>query len=547
MSGHQVLRRWSKTSAAWWAALVVLCTILLLPLTVVDVPPLLDYPNHLARAYVLAWGQQDPFLSRMYLPHWAIIPNLAIDIILPPMLRVLPVHVAGRIFLGITLLLPVIGAVLYSTAIFGRRSYWSIAVCLVACNGLFLLGFVNFQFGIGLALICAAAWVARREAHPASTAAIGAISAVVLFFCHLMGLLFFLILVGSFEIERTWVSYRQGEPLITTAARRAMLLLSVIAIPTALYMASAFADVGTGITWETDQEKLMRSAMPLLNYNLPLDAVSAGLLAAFLLACAALRLIRVPLGSAVALGVVGGIFGVAPLGFKGTGYIDARFAVMFGFLVFATIRPARLPSRAALMVATVVLLLFGIRTSQVATVWYAHNRDLAELRDVISVVQPGSRVLVATVDDNEAAPAKRGFMRRQFLSDGTRLDGHSAALLLIERDAFWTFLFANPDQQPIELRSPYREIAAATLGIPTIHLLTTSSPIQADLRKFPMAGRWSCCYDYVLLLEAGARPDFSNANLELVRKSDFANLFRIMRPAPPVAASPVEQHAELSR
>jgi hypothetical protein len=62
-----------------------------------------------------------------------------------------------------------------------------------------------------------------------------------------------------------------------------------------------------------------------------------------------------------------------------------------------------------------------------------------------------------------------------------------------------------------------------------------------------MAGRWSCCYDYVLLLEAGARPDFSNANLELVRKSDFANLFRIMRPAPPVAASPVEQHAELSR
>ncbi len=547
MSAHALLRRWSKTSAAWWAALVVLCTVLLLPLTVVDVPPLLDYPNHLARAYVLARGQQDAFLSKMYAPHWAIIPNLAIDMVLPPMLRVLPVYIAGRIFLAVTLLLPVIGTVLYSTAVFGRRSYWPIAVCLVACNGLFLLGFVNFQFGIGLALICAAAWVAWREAHPAATIAIGAVSAVLLFFCHLMGLVFFLILLGSFEVERIWVAYRQGDRFIAVAVRRAMVLLSIVVIPMALYMASAFADVGNRISWETDQEKLIRSAMSLLNYNLPLDVVSAGLLVVFLLSCAALRLIRVPLGSAVALGVVAGIFAVAPLGFKGTGYIDARFAVMFGFLVFATIRPARLPSRAALMVAAVALLLFGIRTSQVASVWYAHNRDLAELRDVISVVQPGSRVLVATVDDNEVAPAEHGFMWRQFLSDGTRLDGHTAALLLIERDAFWTFLFANPDQQPIELRSPYREIAAETLGIPTIRLLSTSSPIPADLRRFPMEGRWSCCYDYVLLLEAGARPDFSNPNLQLLRKSNYANLFRIMRPAPPVAASPVEQHAELSR
>ena len=121
-----------------------MCSLLLLPLTVVDVPPLLDYPNHLARDYVLALGQHDAFLSRMYAPHWAIIPNLAVDLVLPPLLWIMPVYTAGRILLAGTLLLPVIGAVLYSNAIFGRRSYWTIAVCLVACNGLFLLGFINF-------------------------------------------------------------------------------------------------------------------------------------------------------------------------------------------------------------------------------------------------------------------------------------------------------------------------------------------------------------------------------------------------------------------
>jgi hypothetical protein len=523
-----------------------MCSLLLMPLTVVDVPPLLDYPNHLARAYVLALGEQDTFLSQMYAPHWAIIPNLAVDFILPPLLWILPVHIAGRLLLAAALLVPVIGTALYSNAVFGRRSYWPIAACLVACNGLFLLGFINFQLGIGLALICAAAWVARREAHPVSTAAIGAICAVLLFFSHLMGLLFFLILVGSYEIEHAWASHRQGQKLSAVVARRVAWLIPIVVLSMALYAVSAFATVESRIVWETDHDKLIRAAMSLINYDLPLDIISAGLLIAFLLTCAGLRLIRLPLQSAVALGAVGFLYAVAPLGFKGTGYIDARFAVMFGFLVFAGVRPVRLPRRAALLVAVAVVALFAVRTSQVTAIWYAHNRDLAELRDVISEVEPGSRVLVATVDDNEVAPAERGFLRRQYLSDGTRLDGHTAALLLIERHAFWTFLFANPDQQPIELRSPYREIAAQTIGMPTIRLLSASSPVAGDLPGFPMEGRWSCCYDYVLLLEAGARPDFSNSNLELLRKSDYASLFRITHPAP-VAAASAGRRAELAQ
>jgi hypothetical protein len=525
--GIGFLLRLSQTPIAWWSTLIVLCSTLLMPLAVVDVPPLLDYPNHLARAYALAWGQQDAFLSRMYAPHWAIIPNLALDLVLPPLLWIMPVHIAGRILLAVALLLPVIGTVLYSNAIFGRRSYWSVAVCLVACNGFFLLGFINFQLGIGLALVCAAAWMARREAHPAATVAIGAICAVLLFFSHLMGLLFFLILLGSYEIERAWVSCRQGGPLIVVVARRAVWLLPVVAPPLALYVVSAFADVENRIVWETGHEKLIRAAMSLVNYNLPLDMVSASLLAAFLLTCAGLRLIRVPLRSAVALGAVGGLFAVAPFGFKGTGYIDARFAVMFGFLVFAGVRPVRLPDRAALLVAVAVVALFGVRTAQVAVVWYAHNRDLAELRDAMSVVEPGSRVLLALVDAKEVGPGQGTFLRRQYLSDGTRLDAHTAALLLIERHAFWTFLFAEPTQQPIRLRSPYRDIAARTIGIPDIRLLSAHSPVARDLPTFPMEGRWSCCYDYVLLLEAGARPDFSDRNLELLQKSDYASLFRI--------------------
>ena len=523
-----------------------MCATLVAPLALVDVPPLLDYPNHLARAYVLALGQHDAFLSQIYAPHWAILPNLGMDLVLPPLLWIMPVHLAGRMLLGVSLLLPVIGAILCSNATFGRlparslASYWPIAACLVACNGLFLLGFINFQLGIGLALICAALWMARRERYPRSTAAIGAICGVALFFCHLMGLAFFLILLGAYEAERAWVQHRpngtrvlhrHAAALLTILAQRSAWLLPVVAAPMLLYTLSAFADAGGPIAWETPHDKLIRAAMPLLAYNLPLDLLSAGLLAGFLLTAARLHWLNVKPRSVIALGALGFLYAAAPFGLKGTGYIDARFAVMFGFLLFAGIRPT-LPRRAALPVALVVLALFGLRTGLVAAVWHAHDRDLAELRDAIAPIEPGSRVLLAQVDIKEATPGQRGIPPRQFLSDGTRLNSHTAALVLIERHAFWTFLFADPNQQPIRLRPPYRDIANATLGIPDVRLLSAPAPIATDLATFPLEGRWSCCYDYVLLLEAGARPDFTSNNLTLIRKSDYASLFRVTRRAP---------------
>ena len=149
--------------------------------------------------------------------------------------------------------------------------------------------------------------MACRETHATLTAAIGAICAVLLFFSHLMGLAFFFILLGSYEAERSWIAYRRGGSLLAAIGRCGMLLLPAVTISLALYTASEFARVSNVIVWETVHDKLIRAAMSLINYNLPLDMLSAGLLAAFLLTCAARRLIRMPLRSAISLGVVGAL------------------------------------------------------------------------------------------------------------------------------------------------------------------------------------------------------------------------------------------------
>ena len=140
----------------------------------------------------------------MYTARWTIIPNLGTDLVLPPLLQLLPVHLAGRIVVGITILLPVVGTIAYSRAVFGSYSPWPLASGLVAYNATLLLGFMNFVAAIGIALLLAAAWIAWRERHRCGVAVACRLGTVALFFCHLMGLLFFYVLIAGYELEQLW-------------------------------------------------------------------------------------------------------------------------------------------------------------------------------------------------------------------------------------------------------------------------------------------------------------------------------------------------------
>ena len=168
-----------NTRGAWWTGVALLSAALLAPLLITDVPPLLDYPNHLARFVLLAAGPDDPTLGPIFTPHWTIIPNLATDVFVPPLLRLLLVHVAGRCLLGGILLLNLAGVLTLHRALFGRLSFWPLASGLVAYNSGFLLGFLNWQIGTGLAMLFAAAWLTWRERRPVATIAAAAAASVV--------------------------------------------------------------------------------------------------------------------------------------------------------------------------------------------------------------------------------------------------------------------------------------------------------------------------------------------------------------------------------
>jgi len=500
------------------SALAALCVILLAPLALVDVPPLLDYPNHLARAVVLAFGASDPILSQIYAAHWAIIPDLGTDLVLPPLLHVLPIFLAGRIVIGCTILLPVFGTIAYSRVIFGRRAAWPLASGLVAYNGTLLLGLLNFVAAIGIALLLAAGWMAWRQSYPWRTVTLTCIGTVALFFCHLMGVLLFYVLIASYELEWLW-SHRAQPPVLLA---RAATLLPLLAVPFGLYLMSPLALVPDHIEYLSIAGKIAQLAFPFTNYILPLDIVTSCVVGGFLLVSIVTRHCRITLHSTVALLLVSGLYLASPGAFKGTYFVDTRFIIMLGFLLFGALLPTDLPRGVGLAAVTVFIVLFGVRMVTVAYAWHQHRHDVAGMQSVIASVEPGARVFLTSVPPEQAPGYWRNGPLARRLSNGIRVDYHLAALLLIERRAFWPFLFDNPSQQPVETLQPYRaleERARSRAGHGSLAV-----PGKVDL----------CGFDYVLLLEAGGEPDLSHFaadRLLLLAQSDMAALFRIRRSA----------------
>src|ERR1700730_8772899 len=139
--------------------ILMLAAALLAPTWIVTFPPLLDYPNHLARSFVLAHLNDPAFtFSRFYRADWGAYPYLGMDASLAVLGRLLPIETAGRVYLSLCVL------ALPAAAWFFLRqaqpdaeaaSLWSL---LIAYNVFFLEGFLNFDLSIEVGLLALGLW-----------------------------------------------------------------------------------------------------------------------------------------------------------------------------------------------------------------------------------------------------------------------------------------------------------------------------------------------------------------------------------------------------
>src|ERR1700688_3873524 len=120
--------RSSHGSAIDWIV-GILFVVALLPLGFVDIIPMIDYPNHLARMHLLA-AAGTPDANPFYDITWKLYPNLATDLLVPQFARLMSVETALKLFFGFSQVLIVTGAIALERPIRGRHLVSGLAALL---------------------------------------------------------------------------------------------------------------------------------------------------------------------------------------------------------------------------------------------------------------------------------------------------------------------------------------------------------------------------------------------------------------------------------
>ena len=463
--------------------LVAGSSLLLLPFFFIQIPPLQDYPNHLARIHVLMQIHASPAFEEYYKVQWAPLPNLAMDLIVPFLALFAPLETAGRWFCVAVLLSTPPAVTALSFALHKKLSLWPLFSMLFVYNSVFTLGLLNYLLGLNLALAATALWILLRQKPAGRTAPVFALVSIVIYFVHLSALGVYALLLFGYELSAYLETRREG-----AAFNRAAWAVGVsqFLLPAAMFVAFSptfrlnLGSSGVFVPWSKIQ-----GVYGVLNSGHPgLDLLSFVIVGILLLAGAVLGKLTLYKRAAAAFWALMICFAAAPEVLFGSGFASYRLpiAIVFFLVAAADWRPMPKAVSGLLLITAVALLV--VRVSVIARDWRAFGHDHRQLMEVFESVPEKSRILPYVV--NEGSPE---FVSKPPLQ-------HLATLAVIQRSAFVPTLFADPGKQPVGISENYQGLARDVPRdiVPKERFSKSLDDPDNPLHESRVAG-----FDYVLL------------------------------------------------
>jgi len=207
------------------AVFALLAAASLLPVLLTPIPAMVDYPNHLARMYILS-RNGTPDANPYYEVAWALYPNLAMDLLIPQIARLISVENATRLFLLLSQFLIVGGALALEHVVKRRVHLAGFAALMMLYCLPFTWGFVNFEFGLGVTLWGIAAYLMLAERAWPLRFIVNAVFVAALFAAHFFSLGVYGATLGFYEL---WRSHERKVPYREAAFRLVMLALGTTA------------------------------------------------------------------------------------------------------------------------------------------------------------------------------------------------------------------------------------------------------------------------------------------------------------------------------
>jgi len=505
----------------WFSwAVPVSAGLLILPVWLASLPAMPDFPAHLATFYLLAGGAKDPHIAQFYRVEWAFVPNLAAEIIVPALARIMPLMAATKLFLSAVVAMWVVGPAAIHKALYGRIGAAPLAAGFFAYNANFMWGFFNYCFGTGLSFLILAAWIASDGKRGPLHLAGFALLVTAVYFCHLFAVATLLVMITCYELEELW-----GErPLsaIKVVARG----IPVAAIFFPAFLAFVFlkphgADSGHlefNLLGTLDDRA---SAAIQFTFDRPAYLLFVGLFLFFTIGLywktvtvhPRMRLLLALLAAAVLF---------TPEWAMGGWGVDLRLPAVLGALAFAACE-FRLKERTTEAFAAAVMLLIAYQSATLAGNWGYYSRQFSEFRSAIGKVPPGSKLVTVLDGDAMGLASDQPYW-------------HMAEYAIIDRGDFTPLLFTTKGQHVVQLQPAVTRIAASTAQQGSPPDIDELDDIEAgnihddpDIKNvFPYLIGFQCHFDFAVVIHSGGTQSRPPDMLRRIHAGSFFSLYRIL-------------------
>lgn len=474
--------------------------IVLAPLLVAEVPPLLDYPDHLARAYIIQNQAAEPLLQRWYQVTWRLLGNLGGDVFMLALTPFMSVEAAGRLLLATIQATTLAGTCLLHRALWGRWSLWPLAAIPVLWHGALMAGFLNFSLSVGFALIALALWVAMAERPLLQRLAVAVPAGLVLYFTHLMGFALFGVLAAGLEFAALRRRRAAKAPLLRDGARRLALLAATAALPLLVYLLfrPSVSDGEMLGPW-TFGPRARGLLMPLMGADETLRVGLTVLYAAGALLLARSGKLAFRTALLPGMAVLFAAYLILPGTVDDNGHVPERIGIALLLVAIAASRPRRLTQPAGLALAALVAIACIAQSASVTWAWRQSDLWYQQFRQALAQVPVGAKLLVA-------APGVAS--SENVLRQGRGVPGFYVALankpalshmpsLAVSRGAFVPLIFTHTQKQILAFRD---EVAPLALN-PTRPVAVADAFRTAETAGPALADRYGA-FDTVIVLYA---------------------------------------------
>lgn len=432
------------------ASFLIITAITLWPILSNQYLPLVDISNHIARHYILTYGESS-ILSQYYTANFAIVPNSAADLIWYLCSEKISVVAFSQFIMAGYAVNLIASIIVLSRIINGYWSLWPLTAALMVFNGNFFWGFQNFLFSVPFAIWGLSLWFLTEKYSTKLRLIVFIPFVALLYFMHFFAFAAMAIMIFGREIQLLGLAEKNLRKQVLSQG----LIMSVPFLLPVMHL--IFEKLVGDLSRQSSFTKMMSSTNDQLNALLSIlsysqDSFRVKIISLILILGMLCLFMTTLFKLSPRLGMdsrmKGPIFALTVAAFCSPSWLNdvalvhIRLPFIIIILMIASTHWVGLTQRTGLALAMIITIIIFGRSLQVENMASRHTAEVREFIEVIQNLPEGARLLPLR------APGKAQSEKRL---------NHLQAYAVIERHAYVPTLFQGVHM--LSVKEPWRRIS----------------------------------------------------------------------------------------